>query len=163
MEKAPSAPAEREPGNVRHNANHPPVGCFASGRVSFGGSVRGYFSIQPGTCETVGLRAIFIAPTKLRMFIRSHSSGDTPSVSFADSSLREGAGNGCEGLYHSTGCSLMSGGTGDFHRPYENSAGITLYHGKSPGRRGSGDWGVSPGLGLRWTGPIPRGFWGRRR
>ena len=28
-----------------------------------------------------------------------HSSGDTPSVSFADSSLREGAGNG---LYHST-------------------------------------------------------------
>ena len=27
-------------------------------------------TIQPGTCETVGLRAIFIAPTKLRMFDR---------------------------------------------------------------------------------------------
>ena len=25
-------------------------------------------TIQPGTCETVGFRAIFIAPTKLRMF-----------------------------------------------------------------------------------------------
>ena len=32
------------------------------------------------------------------------------------SSLREGAGNG---LYHSTGYSLISGVTGDFHRPYE--------------------------------------------
>ena len=31
-------------------------------------------------------------------------------------SLREGAG---VGLYHSTGCSLISGVTGDFHRPYE--------------------------------------------
>ena len=103
--------------------------------------------------ETAGLRAIFIAPTKLKnrfplpfngrhslslAFARQlpqggsreragavqrtarkpegygrfssplrnsktvsfyHSSGDTPSVSFADSSLREGAGNG---LYHST-------------------------------------------------------------
>ena len=49
-------------------------------------------------------------------FTLHHSSGDTPSDSFADSSLREGAGNG---LYHSTGCSLKSGVTGDFHRPYE--------------------------------------------
>ena len=45
-------------------------------------------------------------------------SGDTPSVSFADSSLREGAGNDGD-LYHSTGYSLNRKGTGDFHRPYE--------------------------------------------
>ena len=42
---------------------------------------------------------------------------DTPSVSHSlDSSLREGAG---EGLYHSTGYSLKSWVSGDFHRPYE--------------------------------------------
>ena len=40
----------------------------------------------------------------------------------ADSSLREGAGNGCGGLHHSTGCSLKSGGAGDFHRPYETQS-----------------------------------------
>ena len=33
----------------------------------------------------------------------------------AASSLREGAGNG---LHHSSGYSLKSGVTGDFHRPY---------------------------------------------
>ena len=48
-----------------HNANHPPAGCFVSGRVILGVLCGGYFSIQPGTCETVGLAAIFIAPTKL--------------------------------------------------------------------------------------------------
>ena len=47
--------------------------------------VAGAFAIQPGTCETVGVRAIFIAPTKLKEFdilplIGGHS-------------LREGAGN----------------------------------------------------------------------
>ena len=53
-----------------------------------------------------------------------HSSGDTPSVTPVgrDSSLREGAGNG---LYHSTGYSLNRKGTGDFHRPYENSECFT--------------------------------------
>ena len=49
------------------------------------------------------------------IFTFHHSSGDTPSVSFADSSLREGAGIGA---YHSTGYSLNRKGTGDFHRPY---------------------------------------------
>ena len=45
------------------------------------------------------------------------SSKYTPSVSHSlDSSLREGAGRGA---YHSTGYSLTSGVTGDFHRPYE--------------------------------------------
>ena len=60
-----TAPSEREPGQHRHNANHPPAGYLVSGRVIFAGSGwEGCFAIQPGTCETVGLRAIFIAPTK---------------------------------------------------------------------------------------------------
>ena len=118
-----TAPSGREPGNIPHNANHPPADEISSGRVIFG-LVWGYFfhstgclrnrgvggrfssplrnsewltapihrgtlpqsasltapsgrepgtvaracTIQPGTCETVGVRAIFIAPTKLRMF-----------------------------------------------------------------------------------------------
>ena len=47
-----------------------------------------------------------------------HSTNDTPSVTpfGRASSLREGAGRGA---YHSSGCSLKSGVTGDFHRPYE--------------------------------------------
>ena len=53
------------------------------------------------------------------IFGRLRSSKYTPSVSLSlDSSLREGAGNGYGGLYHSTGYSLKSGVTGDFHRPY---------------------------------------------
>ena len=52
-----------------------------------------------------------------------HSTDDTPSVSFADSSLREGAG---VGLYHSIGYSLKSGGTGDFRRPYERVWKVSL-------------------------------------
>ena len=51
------------------------------------------------------------------------SSKYTPSVSHSlDSSLREGAGNG---LCHSTGYSLKSGVTGDFHRPYEGRVPFT--------------------------------------
>ena len=51
------------------------------------------------------------------IFERLRSSKYTPSVSHSlDSSLREGAGNG---LCHSSGYSLKSGVTGDFHRPYE--------------------------------------------
>ena len=53
-------------------------------------------------------------------------SGDTPSVSHSlDSSLREGAGMGA---YHSTGYSLKSGVTGDFHRPYGTLKILGLYH-----------------------------------
>ena len=51
------------------------------------------------------------------IFERLRSSKYTPSVSHSlDSSLREGAGRGA---YHSTGYSLKSGVSGDFHRPYE--------------------------------------------
>ena len=54
------------------------------------------------------------------IFERLRSSKYTPSVSLSlDSSLREGARNGCGGFYHSTGYSLKSQVSGDFHRPYE--------------------------------------------
>ena len=39
-------------------------------------------------------------------------------VQLVPGSLREGAGDGYGGLYHSTGCSLNRKGSGDFHRPY---------------------------------------------
>ena len=78
------APTETQ--NVLHSTTHRgtlpqsrPLGVTAPSERE-PGTVAGADTIQPGTCETVGLRAIFIAPTKLRMFNRSHSSGDTPSV-----------------------------------------------------------------------------------
>ena len=89
-------------------------------------------------------------------------SGDTPSVSFADSSLREGAGEGCvpfnvplgnregagdfhrpyEGsgnftFCHSTGCLRNRGGAGDFHRPYGGRVPFIVPPGK---RKGAGDF-----------------------
>ena len=45
-----------------------------------------------------------------------HSTGDTPSVSFADSSLREGAGMGAVPFNVPPGKREVAG---DFHRPYE--------------------------------------------
>ena len=51
------------------------------------------------------------------IFERLRATKYTPSVSHSlDSSLREGAGRGA---YHSSGYSLKSQVTGDFHRPYE--------------------------------------------
>ena len=56
------------------------------------------------------------AHTGSETFERLRSSGYTPSVSHSlDSSLREGAGK----RSHSSGYSLKSQVTGDFHRPYE--------------------------------------------
>ena len=61
------------PVSDRHDEWHPPfVGAMKIARnvpvsdrhVEWHHVV--HFTIQPGTCETVGLRAIFIAPTKLR-------------------------------------------------------------------------------------------------
>ena len=85
-------------------------------------------------------------------FERLRSSKYTPSVSHSlDSSLREGAGNG---WFHSTGYSLMSGVTGDFHRPYGNSETVSFYHSSddtpsvtpfgraSSLREGAGGWAV---------------------
>ena len=60
-------------------------------------------------------------------FERLRSSKYTPSVTPVGraSSLREGAGRG---LHHSTGYSLISGVSGDFHRPYENAKVFTFHH-----------------------------------
>ena len=68
---------------------------------------------------STGLMAYPPAHIDSEIFERLRASGDTPSVSHSlDSSLREGAGNGCGGVYHSSGRSLNRGVTGDFHRPY---------------------------------------------
>ena len=84
------APSEREPGNV---------------------------PIQPGTCETVGLRAIFIAPTKTQKFLHFTIHRTTlPQSALAGCQLPQRGSR--DGLHHSTGYSLKSGVAGDFHRPY---------------------------------------------
>ena len=93
--------------------------------------------------EGAGMRAVpFIVPPGNRKiagdfhrpyegsgnFTFYHSLGDTPSVSLSlDSSLREGAGSGCEGAFHSTGYLRNRGGAGDFHRPYEGSDFFTFH------------------------------------
>ena len=122
-----TAPSEREPGNVRHNVNHPPAGCLVSGRVIFGGSVWGHFSIQPGTCETVGLAGDFHRPYGTQKFLHSTIQRTTlpQSALRAASSLREGAG---KGWCHSSGCSLKSGVGGRFSSPLRNSEVFTFHH-----------------------------------
>ena len=62
-----------------------------------------------------------------------HSTKYTPSVSFADSSLREGAGK----RPHSTGCSLNRGVGGRFSSPLRNCEFSTPYeYGVHPTQRG---------------------------
>ena len=65
-------------------------------------------------------------------------------------SLREGAR---VGLYHSSCRSETGRLRATFVAPTKGSERFRFYH-STP---------VSPGSGLRWTGPIPRGFWGRRK
>ena len=60
----------------------------------------------------------------------------------ADSSLREGAGE----RSHSSGYSLKSGVTGDFHRPYGNSEDLTSYHSSGHSPRG---WVTDSRISLR--------------
>ena len=92
------------PGSLSEGAGSP-IGLIEG--VSFVGST--------------GLMAYSPAHIDSEIFERLRASGDTPSVSLSlDSSLREGAGNGCGGFYHSTGYSLNRKVTGDFHRPYES-------------------------------------------
>ena len=65
---------------------------------------------KPGGCGR------FSSPLRnSKVFAFCHSSGDTPSVSFADSSLREGAGMGCVPFDVPLGNRKIAG---DFHRPY---------------------------------------------
>ena len=141
----------------------------------FLGSVWGYvLPFNRVLAKPWGWRTIFIAPTKLGMFNRSHSTDDTPSVSFADSSLREGAG---DGLHHSSVYSLNRKVTGDFHRPYGRAGSI--YRSTCPFwgqfifpvcRSPGGFWTASsrsPGTcrpGFPWppSGALPGSWWGRR-
>ena len=104
------------------------------------------------------------------IFERLRATKYTPSASHSlSSSLREGAGNGvrtthrtarkiqrcgrfssplrnseCLGFYHSSECSLKSGGAGDFHRPYERLRRFCLLpcNGKSLDLTESGEWGM---------------------
>ena len=75
----------------------------------------------------------------------------------AASSLREGAGNGCGGRFHSTGYSLNRGVTGDFHRPYGtlNVLDFTIHRGTLPQSALSGC--QLPQRGSRgWAAPFNR-------
>ena len=87
----------------------------------------------------------------------------------AASSLREGAGNG---WFHSSGCSLKSGVSGDFHRPYATQKILvfTIHRGTLPQsalraasslREGAGNgWFHSTGYSLnrRVTGDFHRPY-----
>ena len=57
---------------------------------------------------------------------RSNHRTTLPQSALAGCQLPQGGSRG--GLYHSTGYSLMSGVTGDFHRPYESSEIFTFHH-----------------------------------
>ena len=70
-----------------------------------------------------------------------HSSGDTPSVSFADSFLREGAGVGCVPFNVPPGKRNVAG---DFHRPYETQNILPVSTGETiPGGAGHLRMGTS--------------------
>ena len=98
-----TAPSGREPGGAGaiQRAARKPQGC-------------GRFSSPLRNSKTVSLY---------------HSSDDTPSVSHSlDSSLREGAGEGCIPFIVPVGNRKVAG---DFHRPYENSEVGTFCHSKN--------------------------------
>ena len=80
---------------------HRPAGCHSTNRPI-----------------TAAFRAIFIAPTKLRMFNRSHSSGDTPSE-------RE-PGTPSSGRMPFNVPLRNRNVAGDFHRPYGDSECLTV-------------------------------------
>ena len=104
-----TAPSEREPGGVRtiQRAARKPQGC-------------GRFSSPLRNSKTVSFY---------------HSSGYTPSVSLSlDSSLREGAGEGCVPFNVPPGNRKVAG---DFHRPYETQKPFpfTIHRGTLPQSR----------------------------
>ena len=76
------------------------------------------------------------------IFERLRSSKYTPSVSHSlDSSLREGAGNGCVPFIVPPGKREVAG---DFHRPYEDSEYFTGFcRGSDTG------WGRAPTYGYK--------------
>ena len=98
-----------------HNANHPPAGCFVSGRVIFWGSVWGV-PFNRVLAKPWGYGR-FSSPLRNSEVFTFHHSSD-------DSSLREGAGNG---LYHSMCRSEAEELAGDFHRPYERLGNLSPF------------------------------------
>ena len=79
------------------------------------------FNVPPGNCKIAG---DFHRPYEtLNVWDFTIHRGTLPQSrvrSTAPSEREPGLG-----LYHSTGCSLKSGVTGDFHRPYEDSECFT--------------------------------------
>ena len=121
--------------------------------------------------KTQKFQSLFALVSKL-LARRNHRTTLPQSALRAASSLREGAGK----RYHSSGYSLKSGVTGDFHRPYEGSEDLTLYHSSddtpsvtpdgrdSSLREGAGDgWCHSSGCSLNRgvSGDFHRPYGGR--
>ena len=108
----------------RHSLSHALWACQLPQRGSRGGAV-------PFIRVLANIRGCGRFSSPLRnseYFYRLRATKYTPSVSHSlDSSLREGAGNGCGGRYHSTGYLRNRGVAGDFHRPYENSEIFTFH------------------------------------
>ena len=102
-----AAPSEREPGGVH--------------------------SIQPGTCETVGLRAIFIAPTKLKSFYIPPFIGGH-SLSHARWACQLPQRGSRERRVPFDVPLINRRVTGDFHRPYETQKilGVAIHRGTLP-------------------------------
>ena len=100
------APSEREPGwGAYHSACRP---------------------------ETARLRAIFIAPTKLKSFyILPFIGGHSLSFAALSSSLREGAGN--DGAAPFNRVLAKPEGYGRFSSPLRNSECFTFHHSTAPG------------------------------
>ena len=145
-------PSLREPGNVPHNVNPPPAGCCVSGRGIFVGSVWGaFFPFNRGLAKPEGYGR-FSSPLR--------NSGCL-SAPIHRGTLPQGGSRG--GLYHSTHRSETGRLRAIFIAPTKTQKALRCTMGNPPAGGGRGIGGVSPGLGLRWTGPIPRGFWGRRR
>ena len=144
-----AAPSEREPGRGAHHS----TGCLRNRGVG------GRFSSPLRNSKDFGFY---------------HSTDDTPSVSFADSSLREGAGIG---LYHSTGVLAKIRGFGRFSSPLRKGGFHLLQYTpllgqfSFPGCRSPGGFWTassrSPGTcrpGFPWppSGALPGSWWGRR-
>ena len=114
-----------------HNVNHPPAGCFFSGRVIFGFVWGDVLPFNRVLAKPWGWRAIFIAPTKLRMFWFLPFNGrHSLSLAFARQLPQRGSREGRVPFIVPPG---NRKGAGDFHRPYEGSEDFTFHFFILPG------------------------------
>ena len=89
-------------GKRPHNVNHPPAGCFVSGRVIFGLCVGVMFCHSSGYLRNRGVGGRFSSPLRnSETFYRLRSSDDTPSASLRSAAPSERE-PGTVGLYHSS-------------------------------------------------------------